>query len=149
MKYYSSMLQEGALSRLAETGPRKKSTRQLWGFHTSQIWQKKQLLICYWIKIRSGIKPGTSGRLWKIKGNFPTQMKVLPIAEILHKSKSFRSILDVSFSLKLTPHGHVPSVNENNENTALRGAIDQIGHVKMRLIHAFTAAPDCEKIFQK
>ena len=32
----------------------------------------------------------------KIKGNIPTQMKVSPIAAIPHKSKAFRSILDLS-----------------------------------------------------
>ena len=78
-------------------------------------------------------------------------MKVSPIAEILHKSKSFRSILDLSFSLKLTPHGRVPSVNENNNNNnnkAPGGAIDQIGNVLLHLIHAFAEAPDCANIFQ-
>ena len=47
----------------------------------------------------------------KIKGNIPIQMKVSPIDAIPNKSKAFRSILDLSFSLKLTPHGRVPSVN--------------------------------------
>ena len=51
-------------------------------------------------------------------------MKVSPIAEIPHKSKAFRPILDLSFSLKLTPHGRVPSVNENSEKKAPGGAID-------------------------
>ena len=76
-------------------------------------------------------------------------MKVSPIAEIPHKSKSFRSILDLSFSLKLTPHGRVPSVNENNKKTAPGGAIDQIGHVLLHLIHAFSEAPDCANISQE
>ena len=82
------------------------------------------------------------------KGDFPTKMKVSPIAEIPHKSKAFRSILDFSFSFKLTPHGRVPSVNENSEKTALGGAIDQIGYVLLRLIHAFSEAPDGANIFQ-
>ena len=63
----------------------------------------------------------------KNKGNSPTQMKVSPIAKIPHKSKIFRLILDLSFSLKITPRGRVPSVNENREKTALGGKIDQIG----------------------
>ena len=84
----------------------------------------------------------------KIKGNFPTKMKVSPTAEIPHKSKSFRSILDLSFSLKLTPPGRVPPVNENSEKTAPGSAIDQIGHSLMRLIHSFAEAPDCANIFQ-
>ena len=82
-------------------------------------------------------------------GNFPTKMKVPPIAEIPHKSKAFRSILDPSFSLKLTPHGRVPSVNENNKKTAPGGAIDQIGHFLLHLIHAFAEAPDCGVSFNE
>ena len=75
-------------------------------------------------------------------------MKVSPIVEIPNKSKEFRSILDLSFSLKLTPHVRVTSVNENNEKTAPGGAIDQVGYVLLRLIHEFSEAPDCVTIFQ-
>ena len=64
------------------------------------------------------------------KGDFPKKMKVSPIAEIPHKSKAFRSILDLSFSLKLTPHGRVPSVNDNSKKMDLGGAIHQIGNVR-------------------
>ena len=74
-------------------------------------------------------------------------MKVSPIAAIPHKSKEFISILDLSFSLKLTPHRRVTSVNENTENTAPGGVIDQIRHVLLRLIHAFSEAPDSANIF--
>ena len=56
--------------------------------------------------------------------------------------------MDLSFSLKLTPHGRVLSVNENIEKTAPGGAIDQIGHVLLRLIHEFADPPDCANIFQ-
>ena len=56
--------------------------------------------------------------------------------------------MDLSFSIKLTPHGQVPSVNENSEKTALGGAIDQIVHVLLNLIHAFPEALDGAKIFQ-
>ena len=59
-------------------------------------------------------------------------MKFSPIAAISHKSKALRSILDLSFSLKLTPHGRVPSVNENIEKMAPGGTIYQIGHVLLR-----------------
>ena len=53
-------------------------------------------------------------------------MKVSPIAAIPNKSKAFRSILDLSFLLKLTAHGRVSSVNKNSDKTAPGGAIDQI-----------------------
>ena len=77
----------------------------------------------------------------KIRGNIPTQMKVSPIAVIPHKSKAFILILDLSFSLKLTPYGRVFSANENSEKTDPGGAIDKIGHVLLRLICAFVEAP--------
>ena len=82
------------------------------------------------------------------KGDFTTRMKVPHIAETPCKSKAFRSILDLSFSLKLTPHGRVPLVNENNKKTALGVSNDQIVHVLLRLIHGFAEAPDCAKILQ-
>ena len=76
-------------------------------------------------------------------------MKVSPSATIPHKSKAFRSILDLSFSLKLTPHGRVTSVNLNSEKTAPGGEFDQIEHVILCLIHAFAEAPDFANIFQE
>ena len=76
-------------------------------------------------------------------------MKVSPILAIPHKSKAFRSILDLSFSLKLTPHGSVTSVNKNSKKTSLGGSIYQIRHVLMLLIHEFAEAPDCAKISKK
>ena len=76
-------------------------------------------------------------------------MKVSQIAAISHKSKEFRLILDLSFFLKLTPHGRVPSVNKKSEKKATGGAIDHIGHVQLHLIHAFAEAPDCENILQE
>ena len=39
-------------------------------------------------------------------------------------------------------------MNENSEKTAPGGAIEQIGHVLLSLIHAFSEAPDSENIFQ-
>jgi len=76
-----------------------------------------------------------------IKKKIPKDMKVSPVAAIPHKSKAFRTILDLAFSLKLKPTGCVPSVNENSVKTAPAGAIDQLGHVLKRLIHAFAEAP--------
>ena len=49
----------------------------------------------------------------KIKDNPPQQMKVSPIAAIPHKSKAFRSILDLSFSLRLRDGTTLPSVNDS------------------------------------
>lgn len=72
-----------------------------------------------------------------IKDNPPRELKISPIAAIPHKSKAFRSILDLSFALRLKNGGVRMSVNDTTEKTAPAGAIDQIGHVLQRLIHAF------------
>ena len=39
-------------------------------------------------------------------------------------------------------------MNENSKKTAPGGAIDQIGHFLLRLMHAFAEAPYCANIFQ-
>ncbi len=59
-----------------------------------------------------------------IKDNPPLQMKVLPIAAIPHKSKPYRSILDLSFSLSLRNGATLPSVNDSTTKTAPSGAIN-------------------------
>ena len=81
-----------------------------------------------------------------VKGDLPKQMKGFPIAAIPHKSKEFQSILDLSFESHIIPHGRVHSVNENREKTAPGGVTDHIGHVLMRLIHAFSEALEYAKI---
>jgi hypothetical protein len=43
-----------------------------------------------------------------IKDNPPVELKISPIAAIPHKSKQFRSILDLSFNLRLKQEGIVP-----------------------------------------
>ena len=77
-----------------------------------------------------------------IKDNPPTQLKISPIAAIPHKSRSYRSILDLSFSLRLKNGGILPSVNDTTIKTAPKGALDQLGHALSRIIHAFAEADD-------
>ena len=66
---------------------------------------------------------------------------------ILHKSKQFRSILDLSFHLRLARGEVIPSVNSTTVKTAPRGAIDQLGHSLSRIIHAFAETEDDARIF--
>ena len=84
----------------------------------------------------------------KIRGNIPKQTKVSLIAAIPYKSKAFRWILSLSFLLRLTPKGRFPSVNGKSENTALGGAIDEIGCVLLSLIRDFAESPYCAKFFR-
>ena len=79
--------------------------------------------------------------LWDdIKDNHPCQLKVSPVAAIPHKSRAYRSILDLSFALRLEDGGVVKSVNDTTEKLAPRGAIDQLGHSLKRIIQAFAEA---------
>ncbi len=81
--------------------------------------------------------------LWDdIKTNHPRQLKVSPVAAIPHKSRAYRSILDLSFALQLKDGGIIESVNNTSEKWAPRGAIDQLGHALKQIIHAFAKADD-------
>ena len=79
--------------------------------------------------------------------NPPPQLKISPIAAIPHKSKAFRSILDLSISLRLKNGGILELVNDSTIKMAPRGALDQLGQALSRIIHAFAEADDNAKIF--
>jgi hypothetical protein len=81
-----------------------------------------------------------------IKGNPPKELKISPIAVILHKSKDFCSILDLSFCLHLATGGVLASVNDTTKKMAPAVAIDQIGKCLSRIIHTFAEADDRAKI---
>jgi hypothetical protein len=82
-----------------------------------------------------------------IKDNPPPQYKISPIAAIPHKSKVFCSILDLSFTLRLSDSSKLSSVKNTTIKTAPSGAINHLGHLLSRIIHAFAKAADDDKIF--
>jgi hypothetical protein len=82
-----------------------------------------------------------------IKDNPPKELKISPIATIPHKSKDFRSILDLSFRLRLPNGGVLASVNDTTEKMAPAGAINQIGKCSSQIIHAFSEADKDAQIF--
>jgi hypothetical protein len=85
--------------------------------------------------------------LWdNIKLNHPCQLKVLPVAALPHKSQAYRSILDLSFALRLEEGGMIELVNDTTEKWAPHRAIDQLGHSLMRIIHEFAEADDNAKV---
>jgi hypothetical protein len=59
-----------------------------------------------------------------IKDNPPLQLKISPFAAILHKSKLFRSILDLLFTLCLSDGSKLPFVNNTTIKTAPSRAVD-------------------------
>ena len=81
--------------------------------------------------------------LWdNIKHDHPKQLKISPVAVIPHKSRTYQSILDLSFTLRLDDGGTVPSVNDTTQKLAPQGAIGQLRHSLKRIIHTFAEAAD-------
>ena len=82
-----------------------------------------------------------------IKHDPPVQLKISPIAAVPHNSKPYRSILDLSFSLRLEDGSLIPSVNDTTIKTAPAASTEQLGHSLARLIHAFAESGPDEKVF--
>ena len=64
-----------------------------------------------------------------IKSNHTRHLKVSPVAAIPHKSRTYRSILDLSFALRLADGGVAKSVHDTTTKLAPWGAIGQLGHL--------------------
>lgn len=82
-----------------------------------------------------------------IRDNPPQELKISPISMIPHISQNYRTILDLSFSIRLQDGSRVPSVNEASIKTAPQGVINQIGHSLGRIIHTLATTSDDEKFF--
>ena len=82
-----------------------------------------------------------------IRHNPPPQLKISPVAMVPHNSRPYRAILDLSFPVRLSQSSMVPAVNSSTTKTAPKGAIDQIGYVLPRIIHAFASVEEDAKIF--
>ena len=82
-----------------------------------------------------------------IRDNPPKQLKISPISMVPHKSRRYRTILDLSFAIRLQDGTEVPSVNASTTKSAPHGAIDQLGHALGRVIHAFASTSEDEKVF--
>jgi hypothetical protein len=82
-----------------------------------------------------------------IKRDPPKQLKISPLAMVPHKSRPFRAILDLSFSVKLSPTDSIPSINSTTTKLAPANSINQLGHSLLRVINTFATAPATAKIF--
>jgi hypothetical protein len=67
-----------------------------------------------------------------IKNKIPTKLKISPVAMIPHKSKKYRCILDLSFTL-FEDGQEFPSVNDTTTRLALPQAMAQLGNCLKRL----------------
>ena len=72
-------------------------------------------------------------RYGDIKDNLPKKLKLSPVAMIPHKSRSFRTILDLSFQLRLRGT-LLPSVNSSTKLQAPAESMVQLGVCMQRLI---------------
>ena len=76
----------------------------------------------------------------------PKALKILRIAMIPHKSRKFRVILDLSYTIKLMER-RIEASNNTTTKTAPQGAMDQTGHVLDYIIYACTEAEEDGIIF--
>jgi hypothetical protein len=81
-----------------------------------------------------------------IKENVPKKLKISPVAMIPHKSKKYRCILDLSFTL-FQKGIHYTSVNANTTKRAKPEAMAQLGHCLKRLVATMTDNFDPKKPF--
>ena len=72
-------------------------------------------------------------RYGDIKRNLPRRLKISPVALIPHKSRSFRTILDLSFQLRYKGR-LLPSVNSATKKLAPAEAMVQLGNCFKRLV---------------
>ena len=117
------------------------------GPHASALAQ--DAIAAFDIELREKLQKGQARIVnWEdIRQNPPPQLKISPLAMVPHKSRHYRSILDLSFPVKLVDGRKLPSVNSTTVKTGPTGAIDQLGHSLQRIIHAFAQADPNAKIF--
>ena len=76
---------------------------------------------------------------WKdIKDNIPAKLKISPVAMVPHKSKQFRCILDLSFSLRVGKK-YYKSVNETTNPQSKQESMLQLGQAVRRIIQTMEA----------
>ena len=67
--------------------------------------------------------------LWEdTKDNPPKGLNISQIAMIPHKTRRFRAIIDLSYTIKLMEH-KIEAVNDTTTKTAPQGAMNQMGYV--------------------
>ena len=82
-----------------------------------------------------------------IKNDPPKQLKVSPMAQIPHKSRNYRTLLDWSHELKRGEHLLAQSVNTTTVPLAPEAALMQMGSVMPRIIIAMAKCPEDSIIF--
>ena len=81
-----------------------------------------------------------------IKHNVPRHLKISPAALVPHKSRSFQTILDLSFALRYKG-GIVPSVNSTTLKQAPAEAMVQLRECLKRIVYTLASNYDPNKSF--
>jgi hypothetical protein len=85
---------------------------------------------------------------WKdIKTNIPPNLKISPIAMIPHKSRDYRSILDLSFQIRMKGKLQ-PSVNQTTNKLAPQKAMAGLGRALQRIIQTLADNYDTKRPFK-
>ena len=85
---------------------------------------------------------------WKdIKDDIPKKLKISPLAMIPHKSKKYRCILDLSFSLNYDGAIY-DSVNDTTVKLAKQQSMTQLGSTLQRLVALMAKNHDLKKPFK-
>ena len=82
-----------------------------------------------------------------IKSDPPKQLKVSPMAQIPHKSRAYRTLLDLSHELKKGKKVLARSVNETTVPLAPEAALMQMGSAMPRIIVAMAQCPEDSIIY--
>ena len=84
---------------------------------------------------------------WKdIRHNPPTNLKLSPVAQIPHKSRSFRTILDLSYALR-HKGTKIPSVNSSTALQAPEQSMSQLGVALTRFVQKLADNYDPKRPF--
>jgi hypothetical protein len=76
---------------------------------------------------------------WRdIKNNIPPKLKISPIAMIPHKSRDYRSILDLSFQLRIKGQKQ-PSVNNATNKLAPQKSMASLGKALQRIVQTMAS----------
>ena len=110
------------------------------GPHSSTM--KAPTLKALHIEVQEKIKQGYARQILfgELRKNIPKNLKISHVAMIPHKSRDYRTILDLSIKLKINDTT-MPSVNEGTVQTAPQHSMRELGRVIERMVSLMAASP--------
>ena len=110
------------------------------GPHSSTM--KAPALKVLHIEVQEEITQGYARKIsfGELRKHIPKNLKLSPVVMIPHKSRDYRTILDLSFKLKIN-NTTMTSVNEGTVQTAPEHAMRELGRVIERMISLMATSP--------